>query len=68
VVKKLSLFQPSDYYPPLLIHVSIINKQEELKLHMQSQNCHMVGITDMVGWLAQLVCCDGQVYHTLQER
>ena len=46
----------------LLTHVSIINKQEELKLHMQSQNCSTAGVTDMVGWLAQLACWDGQVY------
>lgn len=32
------------------------------KLHMQSQNCGTVGVTCMVGWLAQLACCDGQVY------
>lgn len=32
------------------------------KLHMQSQNCGTVGVTGMVGWLAQLACCDGQVY------
>lgn len=48
--------------PPTAHHVSTINKQEELKLHMQSQNCSMVGIKGMAGWLAQLACCDGQVY------